>query len=147
MKSPLWLIVLASIGCSGSGPSRASVPLERLTASVPTAKWLEQSQVQDDFDCDGRPDVAYLGHQDSDVLVGIVGTSAGEAQVLRFGVAAGRQDAICAEPATLTVESMDYDPADDPELGSIEGFIPSATCRGGSSETGSQAAQAPYCGL
>jgi hypothetical protein len=52
MKSHLWLIVLASIGCSGSAPSQASVPLERLTASVPTAKWLEESQVEGDFDCD-----------------------------------------------------------------------------------------------
>ena len=130
MKSPLWLIVFASTGCSGSAPSQAAVPLERLTASVPTAKWLEQSQVEGDFDCDGLTDIAYLGHQDSDVLVGIVRKSAGETQVLRFGVAPGRQDAICAEPATLSVESTDYDPADDPELGSIEGFTPSATCKG-----------------
>jgi hypothetical protein len=85
--------------------------------------------VRDDFDCDGRPDVAYLGREGSDVLVGIVRAATANAQVLKFGVGAGRQDAICAEPAILGVETMDFNAADDPELGAIEGCVPSKTCK------------------
>ena len=106
------LVVLASTGRSGSTPSQDGASLERIKIAVPNAVWVEPSTAKDDFDCDGRADIAYLGRDESDVLVGIVAASKDDPRILRFGVAAGRQDAICAEPAILRIESMDYDPAE-----------------------------------
>ena len=84
----LWLVVLASTGCSGSTSSQDGAALERIKMAVPNAVWVEPSTAKDDFDCDGRADIACLGRHESDVLIEIVTASEDDPRIVRFGVAA-----------------------------------------------------------
>jgi hypothetical protein len=62
------------------------------------------------------------------VYVGLVRAAGQNPEVLDFAVDGRIQEAICAEPAKLVVESLDYDPTED--VGPIDGFRRSGTYRG-----------------
>ena len=81
-----------------------------------------------DIDCDGRPDQAVLGRRDGKVFVGVVVSSKSRPEILGFAVGASIHDAICAEPAALQVESLNYTPKKS--AGRIEGFRRSTRCEG-----------------
>jgi hypothetical protein len=91
-------------------------------------QWDADSAVIADFDCDGRRDHAFLGRASGKVFVGLVHSPVPKAQILEFAVDASQQAAICAEPAKLEVESLDYDPTE--AVGKIAGFRRSRTPRG-----------------
>ena len=102
--------------------------LERLSEADSKVRWDGKSDLRADFDGDGRPDQAFLGRKAGRVYVGVVRAAAQQPEVLDFAVDAGAQKAICAEPAKLVVESLDYDPTD--AVGPIEGFRRSRTAKG-----------------
>jgi hypothetical protein len=115
---------------SQSLPASASprTALDRLSATVPGVQWDAKSGLRADLDCDGRADQAFLGRSAGRVYVGVVRAAATKPEILDFAVDAGIQEAICAEPAKLVVESLDYDPSD--AVGPIDGFRRSRTCKG-----------------
>ncbi len=84
--------------------------------------------VTGDYDCDERPDQAFLGRAAGKVYVGVIIGRLSEPQVLEFAVDAGVQAAVCSEDVTLETESLDYDPTE--MVGELEGFAPSTTCSG-----------------
>ena len=102
--------------------------LQQLSEARPEVRWDPKSGVRADFDCDGRPDRAFLGRNDGRVYVGLVRAADQKPEVLDFAVDGRFQEAICAEPAKLVVESLDYDPTD--AVGPIDGFRRSTTCQG-----------------
>ena len=91
-------------------------------------RWDAKSGLRADFDCDGRPDQAFLGRHAGRVYVGVIRAAAQKPEILDFAVNGVVQEAICAEPAKLAVESLDYDPTE--AVGSVYGFQRSRTCRG-----------------
>jgi hypothetical protein len=94
--------------------------LERLSAAVSGVQWDAKSGLRADLDCDGRADQAFLDRSAGRVYVGVIRAAATKPEILDFAVDAGIQEAICAEPAKLVVESLDYDPTD--AVGPIDGF-------------------------
>ena len=120
------MVAAASQSLSGSASSRTA--LDRLSAAVPAVQWDAKSGLRADLDCDGRVDQAFLGRNSGRVYVGVVRAAATKPEILDFAVDAGIQEAICAEPARLVVESLDYDPTD--AVGQVDGFRRSRTCRG-----------------
>jgi len=98
------------------------------TGAVPGVQWDAKSDLRADLDCDGHSDQAFLGRNAGRVYVGVVRAAATKPEILDFAVDAGIQEVICAEPANLVVESLDYDPAE--VLGPIDGFRRSRTCKG-----------------
>jgi len=101
--------------------------LERLSEARPNVRWDAKSGLRADFDCDGRPDQAFLGRNAGRVYVGVVRAAAQKPEILDFAVDASIQEAICGEPAELVVESLDYDPME--AVGSIDRFQRSRRCR------------------
>jgi hypothetical protein len=91
-------------------------------------QWDARSGLRADLDCDGRADQAFLGRNAGRVYVGVVRAAAIKPEILDFAVDGGVQEAICAEPAKLVVESLDYDPTD--AVGPIDGFRRSRACKG-----------------
>ena len=129
MTYTLFLAVMFAIALQTRQPSASSgTALERLAASRLNVRWETKSELHADFDCDGRPDQAFLGRNDGRVYVGVVRAAVQKPEILDFSVDAGIQKAICAEPAKLVVESLDYDPTD--AVGPIDGFHRSRRCRG-----------------
>lgn len=115
---------------SQSLPESASsrTVLDRLSEAVPGVQWDAKSGLRADLDCDGRADQAFLGRNAGRVYVGLVRAAATKPEILDFAVDAGSQKAICAEPAKLVVESLNYDPTE--AVGPIDGFRRSRTCKG-----------------
>lgn len=99
-----------------------------LQLAAPNVSWDAASRLRADFDCDGRLDLAFLGRADGKVFVGLVRDSAAPPQILQFTVGKNTQDSICAEPAVLSVSSIDFDPTS--EIGPLPGFRRSAKCPG-----------------
>jgi hypothetical protein len=102
--------------------------LKQLSEARPEVRWDAKSGLRADFDCDGRPDRAFLGRNEGRVYVGAVRAAAQKPDVLDFAIDAGVQAAICQEPAKLAIESLDYDPSD--AVGAIDGFRRSRVCKG-----------------
>lgn len=129
MTYTLFLAVIFATALQTLPPSASSgTALERLSESRPNVRWETKSGLRADVDCDGRPDQAFLGRSGGRVYVGVVRAAAQKPEILDFAVDAGIQKAICAEPAKLVVESLDYDPTD--AVGPIDGFHRSRRCRG-----------------
>jgi hypothetical protein len=127
------ILVLAAL--LGSTPTqqkdnqtRRQEALRSLSVTRSDIKWDVKSALTADFDCDSTLDEAFLGRTAGKVFVGIVRAAGKQPQILEFGVNPSAQDAICQEPATLTIESLDYDPTE--EVGKVDGFQPSRRCKG-----------------
>jgi hypothetical protein len=110
--------LLAAICFGVSSCQNRSMPVDKLSAAHPEVVW-ETSAVLGDFNGDGSPDVAYLGRAGGRIYVGVVPSGSGTASILDFAISLGIQEAICSEPATLSVEELDY-PIE--EVGPLEGL-------------------------
>ena len=91
-------------------------------------RWDAKNPLRADFDCDGRLDLAFLGRHQGRVYVGVVRASAEEPEILDFAVDPRIQEAICAEPAMLEIESLEYDTK--VSVGPINGVKGSRSCKG-----------------
>lgn len=120
------LAPLAAIAQRPKPASKASA-LQALAAARPDVQWSADKVVTADLDCDGRPDYAALGRSEQKVFVGVVGSQA-KPEVLQFAIDPGEQAAICAEPATLRLESLEFDPRE--EVGNRAGFRRFRECKG-----------------
>ena len=101
--------------------------LRALAAARSDVRWSTDNVQMADLDCDGRPDAAALGRSDHNVFVGVVRSGA-KPEILQFAIDAGQQAAICAEPAKLRLDTLDFDPS--AEIGSLVGFRRSRVCKG-----------------
>ena len=88
-----------------------TAPPKILAELVPGVVW-ESRVLSLDCDCDGKPDRAYLGRFKGHVFVGFASANGSTVDFLEFAVDAGKQAAICREPAKLELESLDYDPTE-----------------------------------
>ena len=130
MRSVLCLAVLvgASAACGGSKPVPPPVQI-RLASADSTVRWVLDSAVVADFDCDGRVDSAFVGRAVNRISVGIVRGSTDSPTVAGFGVhGSAVQEDVGSASASLTLETIDFDPKDD--VGDLEGFERSASCKG-----------------
>jgi hypothetical protein len=91
--------------------------------------WQRDAVVAADIDCDGNADTAVVGRKPGLIQVGLIRGTPSTVEIIDFGVGAGSQRAVCSADAILTAESIDYDPDDD-DVGALEGFQRSATCKG-----------------
>ena len=122
-------VVLALLaGVAGSALAQETPAWRALAAYQPAVRWDAASEVTADIDCDGRPDQALLGRSDGRVYVGLVASGQPRPEILGFSIGGGIQDAICAEPAVLRVESLDYDA--NKAVRRIDGFRRSKRCKG-----------------
>ena len=108
------LLVLAA-----GQPSHRPIPAA-LSKQAPTVKWDSGSRIFADINDDQKPDEVFLGRAKGRIYVGIVLGGTGAVHTLDFAIDGGQQAAICAEPALLTTESMNYDPM--PLVGRIPGL-------------------------
>ncbi len=121
-------VVLCCQSCKShkfTNAERRQMGLQSLSKAAPHVQWDAKSVTSGAIACDGGRDNAYLGRGKGNVYVGLVRTTKDGPEILEFAVDPGRQDAICAEPATLAVESLDYDPEGD-----VAGFQRSKVCKG-----------------
>lgn len=101
----------------------------RLAALDSSVTWEPQSVLVADIDCDGKPDSAFVGRGTDRIAVGVIRATAATPEILLFGTKDGPADALSANTARLTLESLDYDPR-EADMGEIEGFQRSKTCQG-----------------
>jgi len=128
MKPTAFFVLIATIVGVGLALAQPKDGLQVLATARPEVRWSWATALQADFDCDGQPDQAFLGRAGGRVYVGVVRSGHPNPAVLDFAVSPGVQAAICAEPAVLRIESLDYDPAE--AVGAIPGFRQSKTCKG-----------------
>jgi hypothetical protein len=121
-------LIVAPLPQSHAAVVSAESALQHRSAARPEVRWDAKSGVRADFDCDERPDRAFLGRNAGRVYVGLVRAAGQKPEILEFAVSAAVQEAICAEPAKLAIESLDYDPTE--AVGTIDGFRRSRTCKG-----------------
>ena len=100
---------------------------DALHALRPDVAWSDTAVIAD-YDGDGTPDRAFLGHTSEKVFVGVLVTAAKQPQVLVFAVSDDAHAAVCSADVTLTEELLDYDPSQVP--GGLEGFRLSGTAKG-----------------
>ena len=112
---------------AGSALAQSKDALQVLMLARPEVRWSRATSLRADFDCDGLPDQAFLGRGGGRVYVGIVRSGRQRPEVLDFAVAHSVQNAICEEPAVLSIETL-ADPTE--AVGKIEGFRPSKRCKG-----------------
>lgn len=121
----MWFVLLS---LATTLPIQATAaPPKTLQDLLPGIQW-EKRVLTLDCDCDGLNDSAYLGRFKGHIFVGFASGADSSVDLLEFSVSPGLQQAICAEPAKLEVESLDYDPTNT--IGKIEGFVRSKTCKG-----------------
>lgn len=121
-------VVALLVGVAGAALAQGTPALQALTTFGPDVEWEAASEVTADVDCDGRADQALVGRRDGRIFVGLVVSSKARPEILTFAVGAKIPDAICAEPAVLQVESLDYTPKKS--AGRIDGFRRSKRCKG-----------------
>ena len=128
----IWLltsVLVASVAACAT-MRRDPLPLSVRLASADTlVRWVVDSALVADFDCDGLADSAFVGRAPERISVGIVRGSAPTPTIISFGVHGSRiQEHAGSADAILTLESIDYDPKED--IGELEGFRQSSTCKG-----------------
>jgi hypothetical protein len=128
MKLSALFVLIASLVGVGVASAQSKDGLRVLATARPEVRWSAATGLKGDFDCDGQPDQAFLGRAGGRVYVGVVRSGHRMPEILDFAVNPGVQEAICAEPAVLRIESLDYDPAK--AVGEIPGFRRSKTCKG-----------------
>jgi hypothetical protein len=74
-----------------------------------------------DIDSDGKPDYVFLSQDAKSATVGLVMGEKGHGVLVQtFPIGDPSQDSLCAAPAAIAKESLDYDPKDS--VGAIPGF-------------------------
>jgi len=92
---------------------------------VPGVTWREKSVVTADFTCRGHQQKAILGTSSTEIVVAVfINGTKSRHELLHYSAEARNPST-----ATLTMESLDYDPKDDPG-GVLPGFQRSRTCKG-----------------
>jgi len=128
----IWILLVAALlGLPAQSVTRQVTrdgALRQLSSARPDIRWDPKSGLIADFDCDGSPDVAFLGRTEGKVFVGLVRAASTKPEILEFAVDPAVQAAICNEPAKLALESLDYDPTE--AVGRIDGFVRSRRCKG-----------------
>ena len=120
----LLAVLAATLALYGQGKNEGLQAQQKLSAAMPAVRWIAKSVVVGDIACDRRADRAYLGRASGKIYVGLVRASTGQPEILEFGIDPSRQDGICALPAKLALESLDYD------LNEVKGFERSRICKG-----------------
>ena len=83
-----------------------------------------------DIDCDGHPDsISYTVAPKEVRVVVKFGQHDRADQSLTFPIDAYLQNGLCAAPAKVRLESLDFDPKTQ-DLGELHGFRRSTTCKG-----------------
>jgi hypothetical protein len=87
--------------------------------------WRAESSVSADFTCRGRRESAIVGTTSKEIIIAIfIDGVSRKPDVLRYSAA--MRD---TRTATLTTETLDYDPKDE-DAGDLRGFRRSKTCKG-----------------
>jgi hypothetical protein len=89
------------------GPAQPRDAFHVISQARPQIVWEEKTRIRADMNCDRETDDAFLGRADGSVYVGVIASGVAMPEVLPFAVDAGKQAAICAEPAVLTAEPLD----------------------------------------
>jgi len=113
----------------GAPPAAAKHAFARLIAADPTVRWVSDSALVADIDCDGVADTVALGRKRAEVHVGFASSVDPVPQILVFVVGRNVKDAVCSARAAISIESLDWEPADR-GLQRLEGFQRSPTCKG-----------------
>jgi len=102
-----------------------------LAVAAPVARASPAVQVvAADLACDGKLDRAVLTQGKDSVTVRVrFAKRSRTPQSISFPVGS-TQAAICALPASIEEESLDFDPGDDGGVGPLKGFLRSKTCKG-----------------
>lgn len=102
--------------------------LQLVSKRMTDVKWDKKSIIEVDINCDGKKDYAILGKSKQGVTVSlVVGPVSKKSRIESFEFHVGNsQDNLCQLPATLQVESLDYDPTE--AVGKLPGFKPSKKC-------------------
>ncbi len=107
--------------------------LQLIAQQSPNTVWNATTLLKADINSDGNMDYAIWGLQDSlsalvAVVVSPIGTKS-QAEIAQFKVDRSCQDCICALPAEMEIESMDYDPSET--IGTaLPGFERSSEAKG-----------------
>jgi hypothetical protein len=120
-------------------PSRAAPPpkrtpatltaFARLAAADRAVRWVVDSAIVADIDCDHLADTVVVGRRRAEIHVGFARGASAAPQILIFDVGRGVKGAVCGTGAQLRLESLDFDPAER-GLASLDGFRRSTTCKG-----------------
>lgn len=122
----LSFVALVAVAPSHPGETTEAHALSRLKQHNARLAW-SPKPIQVDIDCDGKQDYVFLAQDAESASVGVVlGREAASISVRRFAVSSSDQDDLCAVPATIEPESMDYDPTD--AVGKLPGFVRSKQC-------------------
>lgn len=122
------ILAVASASCAVGSPD-AFVLQARLARADSTVRWVVDSAVVGDFDCDGLMDSAFVGRAANRISVGIVRGSTPTPTLASFGVRGSAiQEDASSSKAVLKLESIDFDPKAD--IGELDGFERSPSCHG-----------------
>ena len=119
LRSGLVVLVLALLATNVLA-SEADA-LKRLQSASPDHVWDRGRALKIDIDSDGRPDYVFLSQNSQSATIGLVLGKKGLGVLVRtFPIGDPSQDSLCAAPAGIAKESLDYDPYD--RVGAISGF-------------------------
>jgi hypothetical protein len=122
----LSLVALVAVAPIHSGETPEALALSRLKQHNARLAW-SPNPIKVDIDCDGKQDYVFLAQDAESASVGVVlGRNTTSITVRRFGVSSSDQDELCAVPATIAPEPLDYDPTD--AVGKLPGFARSKQC-------------------
>jgi hypothetical protein len=133
-RANLATVTLAGTPAGGAPRTtvpRASVPTHafaRLGAADPTVRWISDSALVADFDCDGAVDTIAIARKRAEVHVGLARAMDPEPQILVFDVGQAK-GAVAGVRAALSMESLDWDPTER-GLQDLSGLRRSSTCKG-----------------
>jgi hypothetical protein len=112
---------LIAVGPVFSGEDNAALALNRLRQHSPDRAWSPDA-LRVDIDGDRLPDFVFIAQDSASVSVAIVlGRKTRQVTIETFAVASSDQNALCAMPASIVSESLDYDPTD--AVGVLSGFV------------------------
>lgn len=103
--------------------------LQKLQQAFPNEKWDKKTSLKIDIDCDGKKDLVFLSQTPNYAYVGLVLGRKNGPTVFTQRIAIGdpKQDSLCAAPAEIGTESLDYDPTE--MVGETPGFKTSKSCK------------------
>jgi hypothetical protein len=123
------LIALVLVLLTTSVLASESDALKRLQRASPNHMWDRSGALTIDIDSDGKPDYVFLSQDSKSATIGLVLGKRGLRVLVRsFPMGDPLQDGLCATPAGIAKESLDYDPTDD--VGANAGFRRSKTGTG-----------------
>jgi hypothetical protein len=115
------LVALALALLAAGAQATEADALKLLQSASPNRVWDPSSALKIDIDSDGKPDYVFLSQDAKSATVGLVmGQKGHRVLVQTFPIGDPSQDSLCAAPAGIAKESLDYDPTD--AVGAIPGF-------------------------